>query len=136
MSCYTICIYTTYIQEFFLTFFFNVVFNSSHVVCRISLIALLFRNLQFNETTCYEINYEICNSTKQRVTKSITRFAIQRNNVYITKFVIQRNNMLRNQLRNLQFNEKACYEINVITLSNFEQFLIYLFNLYNKLYDN
>ena len=83
-------------------------------------------------------------STKQRITK----FAIQRNSVYITRFVIQRNSVLRNQLRNLQFNETtyilrdlqfneiACYEINVTMLSNFEQFLIQLFNLYDKLYDN
>ena len=60
------------------------------------------------------------NSTKQR----------------ITKFAIQRNNVLRNQLRSLQFNETACYEINVTTLSNFEQSLIQLLNLYGKLYDN
>ena len=96
----------------------------------------VLRDLQFNETTCYEINYEVCNSTRQRVTRSITKFAIQRDSVYITKLAIQRNSVLRNQLRDLQFNETACYEINVTTLSNFEQFLIQLLNLYDKLYDN
>ena len=105
MSVYHDIQYTVYfLQEFlFSAFSFSVVFSSSHVAYRISLI----ENLQLNETTYYEINYEICNSTRQRVTKSITKFAIQRNSIYyeicnltkqrvtksITKFAIQRDSI-------------------------------------------
>ena len=118
--------YTVYLlQEFFLVLFLLASFlarRMSHVACRMSLIAVLLRNtklaiqqnsvlrsLQFNEIACYEINYEVCNSTEQRVTRSTTKFAIQRNSVYttkfaiqrdsvhITRFAIQRNNVLRDQ---------------------------------------
>ena len=85
----------------------------SHVACRISLIALLLRNLQLNETTCYEINYEVCNSTKQRIYYEICNSTEQR--IYyeicnstrqrvtksITRFAIQRDSVLRDQRDNV-----------------------------------
>ena len=49
-----------------------------------------------------------------------------------TRLAIQRDSVLRG----LQFNGTACYEVYVTALSNFEQSLIQLLNLYGKLYDN
>ena len=96
----------------------------------------VLRDLQFNETACYEVNYEACNSTGQRVTRSTTKLAIQRDSVLRDQLRSLQFNGTAYILRGLQFNGTACYEINVTTLSNFEQSLIQLLNLYDKLYDN
>ena len=122
---YTIyCISSTRIL--FSVFSFSVVFSSSHVACRISLIALLFRDLQLNETayilrglqfnetayilrglqfngtTCYEVNYEVCNSTRERIYYETCNSTRQRVTRSITRFDSTRQRVTRSKWQRYQ----------------------------------
>ena len=106
---YNMHIHNIHTRILFSVFSFSVVFSSSHVACRMSL---------FNFSTEQRMYYEICNSTRQRIYYETCNSTGQRT----TRFAIQRDSVLRNQLRDLQFNGTACYEINVTTLSNLSNF--------------
>ena len=111
MTChvmsYNMHIHNIHTRIFFNAFSFSVVFSSSYVACRISLIALLLRDLQFNEIACYEINYEICNSTKQHILRDLQ---FNETTCYEINYEIC-NSTRQHILRDLQFNETAYYEI-------------------------